>query len=158
MIPYSLHVALLLAVCLLFYKLLLQKETYYRLNRAVLLTCLALAFTLPLIPVPRKFSLQSTAPAPVTIVQPQEAFDPQSGALINNHPAALPEVKATPVTVEKIQTPAPAAVATAKPVSAPVQKAAPTLTSLLPVIIKWAFLAYWCGVAVFGINLLIQVI
>jgi len=36
MIPYILHVALLISVCLLFYKLLLQKETFYRLNRVVL--------------------------------------------------------------------------------------------------------------------------
>ena len=33
MIPYLLCVALLLAVCWAFYKLLLQKETFYRLNR-----------------------------------------------------------------------------------------------------------------------------
>ncbi len=35
MIPYSLHVAVLITVCLLFYKLLLQRETYYRLEPVV---------------------------------------------------------------------------------------------------------------------------
>src|ERR1700761_3124772 len=100
MIPYSLHVAILLAVCLLFYKLLLQKETYYRLNRAVLLTCLALAFALPLIPVPRKFSLQTNDAAPASlVVLPEETFDPQTGALINKHPV----VKATEATPAPVQ-------------------------------------------------------
>ena len=50
MIPYILHVAMLISVCLLFYKLLLQKETFYRLNRWVLVFCLALSFILPLDP------------------------------------------------------------------------------------------------------------
>ena len=59
MIPYSVHVAVILAACFVFYKLLLQKETYYRLNRAILLACLVLAFVLPLIPVPGQFSLRS---------------------------------------------------------------------------------------------------
>ncbi|WP_295673551.1 hypothetical protein [uncultured Mucilaginibacter sp.] len=43
MIPFILHVALLITVCLLFYKLLLQKETFYRLNRIILVFCLALS-------------------------------------------------------------------------------------------------------------------
>src|ERR1700743_31123 len=105
MIPYSLHVALLLAVCLLFYKLLLQKETYYRLNRAVLLTCLALAFTLPLIPVPRKFSLQNTAePAPVKVMAPPETFDLQTGELANNNPPVAKATQAIPAPVKADKT------------------------------------------------------
>jgi hypothetical protein len=60
MIPYVLHVALLLAICLLFYKLLLQKETYYRLNRVILLGCLAMAFLLPLIQVPQQWALRES--------------------------------------------------------------------------------------------------
>ena len=43
MIPYILHVALLISVCLLFYKIFLQRETFYRLNRVVLVFCLALS-------------------------------------------------------------------------------------------------------------------
>jgi len=37
MIPYILHVTVITTVCFLFYKLLLQKETFYRLNRWMLL-------------------------------------------------------------------------------------------------------------------------
>jgi hypothetical protein len=72
MIPYSLHVAIILSVSLGFYKLLLERQTYYRLNRLVLLGCLLLSFTLPLIRVPQRFSLLNT---PVT-VQPVSASGP----------------------------------------------------------------------------------
>ena len=56
MIPYILHVALLISVCLLFYKIFLQRETFYRLNRVVLLICLALSFVLPLISIPHAWT------------------------------------------------------------------------------------------------------
>jgi hypothetical protein len=58
MIPYILYTALILSACLLFYKLLLQKETFFRLNRFVLLSCMILAFILPLLPIPQQFSLR----------------------------------------------------------------------------------------------------
>ena len=56
MIPYILHVTVITTVCFLFYKLLLQKETFYRLNRWTLLSCLVVSFTLPLLPIPREWS------------------------------------------------------------------------------------------------------
>ena len=58
MIPYILHVALLISVCLLFYKIFLQRETFYRLNRVVLLICLGLSFVLPLISIPQAWTLR----------------------------------------------------------------------------------------------------
>ncbi len=42
-----------MTVCFLFYKLFLQKATFYGLNRWVLLGCLVLSFILPLLPAPR---------------------------------------------------------------------------------------------------------
>ena len=56
--PYILHAGLILAGCLIFYKLLLHKETFYRLNRFVLLACLVLSFSLPMLQVPRQWSLR----------------------------------------------------------------------------------------------------
>jgi len=53
MIPYILHVTVITTICFFFYKLLLQKETFYRWNRWMLMGCLALAFLLPLLPAPR---------------------------------------------------------------------------------------------------------
>jgi beta-lactamase regulating signal transducer with metallopeptidase domain len=58
MIPYILYTALILSACLAFYKLLLQKETFFRLNRFVLVGCMVLAFILPLLPVPQQLSLR----------------------------------------------------------------------------------------------------
>jgi len=162
MIPYSIHVALLLAVCLLFYKLLLQKETYYRLNRVILLTCLVLAFLLPLVPVPRQFSLVNSELAAVN--GPQKPIAEQ---LTVADPGNFPDVQAAqPVPVDKTvqpnvlaKTETPAIQPVVKPqaiipASKPVIAAVPTMQ----VVIKWAFWVYWCGVAAFGANLLLQVI
>src|SRR6185436_17097246 len=56
-LPYIITVALIIAACLSFYKVLLRRETFYRINRYVLVGCLAVSFALPLLPVPQKFSL-----------------------------------------------------------------------------------------------------
>ncbi|WP_348822342.1 M56 family metallopeptidase [Flavobacterium aestuarii] len=58
MIPYILYTALILSACYVFYKLLLQNETFFHLNRYVLLGCMILAFMLPLVPVPQQLSLR----------------------------------------------------------------------------------------------------
>ena len=58
MMPYILHAGLILAACLVFYKILLQKETFFQLNRWVLMVCLVLSFGLPMIPVPEQWSFQ----------------------------------------------------------------------------------------------------
>jgi beta-lactamase regulating signal transducer with metallopeptidase domain len=61
MIPYILYTALILSACLVFYKLLLQKETFFQLNRFVLLFCMLLAFILPLLPIPQQVSFRKMA-------------------------------------------------------------------------------------------------
>nr|WP_315153893.1 M56 family metallopeptidase [uncultured Flavobacterium sp.] len=61
MIPYILYTAIILTACFAFYKLLLQKETFFHLNRFVLLGCMILAFILPLLPVPQQLSLRKAA-------------------------------------------------------------------------------------------------
>lgn len=67
MIFYILNAALILTGCFVFYKLLLQKETFFPLNRLVLIACLALSFGLPLVPIPAKLSLR-TDQSPVETV------------------------------------------------------------------------------------------
>jgi len=70
MIPYILYTALILSACFIFYKLLLQKETFFYLNRYVLLFCMVLAFTLPLVPVPQQLSFRKNIAAePVEIAK-----------------------------------------------------------------------------------------
>lgn len=57
MISYLLHVSLLISGCYVLYRLLLANETFYHLNRWMLLVCLIGAFGLPLIEVPAEWSL-----------------------------------------------------------------------------------------------------
>jgi beta-lactamase regulating signal transducer with metallopeptidase domain len=57
MIPYIFHVSILLAVCYAFYWLLLRQETFFQLNRSVLLACLIIPLFLPLISIPASWSL-----------------------------------------------------------------------------------------------------
>ena len=57
-LPYIITVALFLATCLAFYKVLLRRETFYKVNRYMLIGCLAISFALPLLPIPKQFSLR----------------------------------------------------------------------------------------------------
>jgi hypothetical protein len=175
MIPYILHVALLISVCLLFYKLLLQKETFYRLNRLVLIFCLALSFALPLIPVPQQWTLRESAPTvKATTAQPVNNFEQNVAAqkladiratiTANAKANATPKVKAVPSVTQRA--PAPILAKTVSSVSSTVRVStiksttpiAVTTTPLLQSVIKWLFYLYWIGVAAFGLNLLLQLV
>ena len=57
-LPYIINVAVILLACLAFYKLLLRRETFYKVNRFFLIACLAISFALPLVQVPQQFSLR----------------------------------------------------------------------------------------------------
>lgn len=143
MIPYILYVALLLSVCVLFYKILLQSETFYRLNRWVLIACLALSFIIPLISIPQQFTLRSDNTANVANVTTPVSMPvytiPKDNAgnnpAITQQPSAIKQPSAT-------------------------QVATPTIPSIpfLQRAVKWIWWLYWAGVAVFGLNLLLQVI
>ncbi|GAB2987395.1 hypothetical protein GCM10027049_29090 [Mucilaginibacter puniceus] len=136
MIPYSLHVALLIMISLLFYKLMLKKETYHTLNRVVLLACLAVAFILPFVPVPRQFSLinENILTASVT------------------KPAAYPETSTATAA-----TPTPLPQQTAAPVANNIPEATAANFNRESML-KWALWIYWGGVIIFGVNLLIQLV
>jgi hypothetical protein len=144
MIPYILHAAILLAGCLAFYKLLLQRETFFRLNRWVLIACIALAFVLPLARVPQQWSLRSAPelvlPAPLipgvsdnAIATGQEDRSSTDAAVVATQPVSA----------------SPAATAKTEP-------QAPWLDASR--MLRWAFWLYWFGVLAFGINLLVQAI
>ena len=59
-LPYIINAALILGACLAFYKILLRRETFYKVNRYMLMVCLVIAFALPLLPVPQQFSLRKS--------------------------------------------------------------------------------------------------
>jgi len=144
MIPYILYVALLLSVSVLFYKLLLQSETFYRLNRWVLIACLALSFVIPLISIPQQFALRNTTADNVTtITTPVNTIPvyttPQDNTNNNNA-----------VTQQQPAVKQPAAIQAANPVTPQIP--------FLQRAVKWVWWLYWAGVAVFGLNLLLQVV
>jgi hypothetical protein len=112
MIPYILHVTVIITVCFLFYKLLLQKETFYQLNRWTLLTCLAVSFALPFLPAPHGWGWREI-----------DEHVLSSAALIADQTAATP-AKILPVTSKSIGSskPVPASTATittTKPIAPP---------------------------------------
>jgi phage regulator Rha-like protein len=151
MIPYILHVALLISVCLLFYKVLLQRETFYRLNRAVLIFCLALSFALPLIHIPQQWVLRDTA-KPVSsevITQPQDASQPV--IMRPNYAHVKNEVAVNPIVYSN-----------EKPAKQPELKDKTVVTTpqvpFFQQVVKWLFFLYWIGVAAFGLNLLLQLV
>ena len=93
MIPYILHVTVITTVCFLFYKLLLQKVTFYRLNRWTLMGCLAISFALPLLPVPSGWSWRDKWNAPQTpAVAVSTAPVPLNPAAVSAAPVPLKPV------------------------------------------------------------------
>ncbi|HEY4323960.1 MAG TPA: M56 family metallopeptidase [Mucilaginibacter sp.] len=150
MIPYILHVAILITVCLLFYKLLLQKETFYRLNRWVLVFCLALSFVIPLVPVPQQWALLNTSKTTEETVQPAPFIPAQQNSVVQTQPEAKPAP-----TAPSLQPVAKTTETTAAKETSP---STFQLLSFLQHSVKWLFYLYWIGVAAFGLNLLLQLI
>ncbi len=130
MIPYSLHLAILLTACWLFYKLLLQNETYYKLNRIILLVCLALSFLLPLIPLSQKYSLRKISGITEIADEKPAAHDKPIG---DGDAGTFTKVKPTNSGAQKT-----------------------TISLDYKQLLKWAVWTYWFGMAVFGLNFLVQ--
>ncbi|MFI5162275.1 MAG: M56 family metallopeptidase [Sphingobacteriales bacterium] len=164
MIPYILHVALLISICLLFYKIFLQRETFYHLNRVVLLICLGLSFALPLITIPEAWTLR-TAPEQVA-AQAHETVTPgldaQIKAQILQQQQQLVQQQAKQQVIAKTkQQPAKQAPVVQEPAKVQPVAVAPVgtpATPIWPIVFKWMFYLYWAGVAAFGLNLLLQVV
>jgi beta-lactamase regulating signal transducer with metallopeptidase domain len=134
MIPYIIHVALILTGCLLFYKLLLQKETFYRVNRYLLLLCMLISFGLPLLSIPEQWSFRKTG---------EQATEYNPGLIITE--SYQPETiqsktvnKNSNVTINTNQI-----------------KRKSDLPSQVG---KWIIYLYWFGVIVFALNFLLQLV
>jgi beta-lactamase regulating signal transducer with metallopeptidase domain len=139
MIPYILHVALLISVCLCFYKLLLRKETFYRLNRFVLLSIVALSFIVPFVPVPQQWSF----------VKEQETVFISTPAIKNDAPSTDPaDTKTAKQNIQQH--------ASVEP-NASAQTIAGTTFSWSQ-ILSLTFFLYWIGVLIFCVNFLLQLI
>lgn len=142
MIFYAISVALILAGCFVFYKILLQRETFFPLNRFVLLGCLVLSFGLPFIPIPQQFSFRKTeinvtedrAKQNATAKTEKMQLNEPTKAGKQNHSTTLGSPKTNGLEEQTD--------------GRSFFKDIPVLT-----IILWV---YWTGVVVFGLNFLVQ--
>jgi len=128
MIPYILYTALILSACLFFYKLLLQKETFFHLNRFVLLGCMIVAFTLPLLPIPQQLSFR------------------KENAVTNTASAKIP-VPAKPIAEVKKSAPV-------QEVFVEETKQSFNVEMLM----QGVMYLYWFGVIIFAFNFLMQAV
>lgn len=133
MILYLLSVALILAACFIFYKVLLQQETFFPLNRFILIGCLALSFSVPLIPIPQEWSFRKANSEIEILAQPT----PQISA---------PSSKKTAVNEPVLQKKAAATVVESK------QSSFFKDLSIYDILI-WT---YWLGVVIFTVNFIVQ--
>ncbi|MDO6434721.1 M56 family metallopeptidase [Flavitalea sp. BT771] len=176
MIPYILHVSILIAAATFSYRLLLKKLTFYALNRWILLGCLLVAFVLPLLPIPRAWSWQApvaaAAATPVvsTVVpvrgEPMGAGAapaPSSTAARGEHtavPAAVFHRKPTELSA-RVAAPQKQAAAPLPPVPSPPVATSATVAAggnFFPRMLSVLFYLYLFGVIVLGGNMLRQVI
>jgi beta-lactamase regulating signal transducer with metallopeptidase domain len=182
MIPYILHVTVIITACFLFYKALLQKGTFFRLNRYTLLACVGVSFLLPLVPIPQQWSWRSpsflasatqqpssvapstaAAPSPgTTAIPPSNSSTSSSTNTSANpslHSSAEPST-GTRTSPSTNTTPNSSARLSSEVSQRSGLSASPTsgVTRLLPQLFKGLYWLYLFGVIIFGANLLLQII
>ena len=131
-LPYIVNVAVILLACLAFYKLLLRRETFYKVNRYMLITCLAISFALPLLQVPQQFSLRK--PATTSVVQ-------------KPIPIVTEQVQQAPATVKENTENTSGGNNLSQSTSAKFSFAQ---------LMTWLFWIYWFGVIVFAASFIFQ--
>lgn len=155
-LPYILQATLILVACLTFYKVLLQRETFYKVNRYMLLLCLVAAYLLPLLQVPAAFSFRE----PQAAVSPGFQTEVSTGGSqrlsgIDDQQRSA-DTKLSEKATQQLKTKAPAY---------PESRAQPALKDeeqslggfSFAKLASWLFWIYWFGVVVFGLRFLFQV-
>ncbi len=145
MIPYIINVGLVLATCLAFYKILLRKETFYKINRYVLIICLLVSFALPLWKVPQKLSFRK-ANAPALQYNP--------GFIAVDPGETKSTATSTPAVVPSSSTQAPVVQQEVKQSSSNSSSSSSGFS--LAQFMTWLIWIYWFGVIIFGLNFLFQ--
>jgi beta-lactamase regulating signal transducer with metallopeptidase domain len=179
MIPYSLHVTVILTVCFLFYKLFLQKATFYGLNRWTLLGCLVLSFILPLLPAPRGWTWVAATTAETVAAKPaiqrSSAFNassidpmptttpvaPTAAHLSKRSPHRTTAQLSRPATTRPaVTSPAPTDAGphtTAANLPATVSPPSHPFRTLLLQGLQWLSYVYCLGLLVFGLKFVLQI-
>jgi hypothetical protein len=169
MIPYILHVSILIAATFLFYRLLLKKLTFYALNRWILLSCLMAAFILPLLPVPGQWSWRTPAAdaGAGASALPAVSGTPVVGTPVSDAPVSGSAVSVAPVSAARAD---PRSVIAegmpARQLTSPPDDPLSTIARNESVVtqvsavsrLPWLFYLYMFGVIVLGMNMLRQLI
>ena len=141
-LPYIINVAVILLACLAFYKLLLRRETFYKVNRYMLILCLVISFALPLLQVPQQFSFRK--PATNAVIQ-------QPTLIVTE------QAQQSPSNVKQDARNAAATNNASQPVATNADKAEKSGFSFAQ-LMTWLFWIYWFGVIVFGVSFLFQLV
>jgi len=164
-LPYIINVSLILGTCLVFYKLLLRRETFYKVNRYMLITCLAISFALPLLQVPQKFSLRRMN----QVESGKLKVESEKQQAITNR-ESITQSKRIPSEQQETNTQQPETSIQSN--GTPLEQQA-TGNSGQPSshatgvdssrfsfskLMTWLFWLYWFGVGVFGVSFLFQVV
>jgi len=149
-LPYVINVALILAACLAFYKLLLRRETFYKVNRYMLVICLAISFSLPLLQVPAEFSFRKNVN--------------RGSLIVNNEKSAINGQQSTGNSNQQQSNTTPqTATDSLQPINDSQQPAVKdekqaVLKFSFVKLMSWLFWIYWFGVTVFGVSFLFQIV
>src|SRR6185503_19913893 len=146
--PYIINVALILTACLAFYKLLLRRETFYKVNRYMRVICLAISFSLPLLQVPQQFSFRK----PAARVE-SEKLKVEKQPSISNEQLA----KNKPITTQQPANVTQQPLTDSQQPAVKDEKQAVSKFSFSK-LMSWLFWSYWFGVAVFGISFIFQMV
>jgi beta-lactamase regulating signal transducer with metallopeptidase domain len=141
MMPYFINVGLIVTGCLAFYKIFLQKETFYRLNRSVLLVCLIASFALPLLPIPQEWSFRKAKEHTIG-----KTVSPPVREIVQK--ALARQKSAERLTIQPEAT---------SPLSHQAAISSSESTISLSQILKALVWLYWFGVIVFILNFLLQI-
>jgi hypothetical protein len=153
-LPYIINTALILATCLVFYKLLLRRETFYKVNRYMLITCLAVSFALPLLQVPQKFSLRKDRET--SEVKHETLNVNRESAISDKQPATSNQKPETNNQEQVTGNPQQATGNSNQP--SPHATGVDSSRFSFSKLMTWLFWFYWFGVGVFAISFLFQVV
>ena len=149
-LPYIINVAVILLACLAFYKLLLRRETFYKVNRYMLILCLGISFALPLLQVPEQFSLRKAE-----VVNRQSSI--VNGELTKNNQSKTVDTK-QPETIN--QQPVNSVVKQDPSTSDKGNNLAQSSSAKFSFVqlMNWLFWIYWFGVIVFAASFIFQLV
>ncbi|KAA3438280.1 M56 family metallopeptidase [Rufibacter hautae] len=154
MIEYLLKVSFVIGVVFLFYKMVLQQESFFSTNRLYLLCGIALAFALPFVTLPKLVNNQGFIAEAFKVAQTAEVkattvLSPKAGKQAQNIPAIEETASSAQVLAQEEVLRQSQTASTSNATSAEAE--APTTW------VFWLVLLYLFGVAVCGLNLLFQI-